>query len=170
LKNCSVAKLEASRPESRSQNAGATELEQSGADGLVLFNRFFQPIIDPEELEVRCVIPLSNSSELPLRLRWLAILSPQLSLPLTVSGGVHTPENVVTSLMAGATTVQIVSALLKSGPEYLAPVIAGVSRWLEEHEYESLAQLRGSMNLERCPDRAAYERTNYIRTLQSWHG
>ncbi len=146
----------------------AAELESSGAAGLVIFNRFYQPDIDIEHLEVAHDLHLSDSSELLLRLRWLAILSAKRKLDLAISGGVHTPTDAIKALMAGATSVQMVSALLRHGPSYLKVVIEGVRHWMIEHEYESLSQLRGSMNLARSPNPAAFERGNYMRLLQSW--
>ena len=148
----------------------ATRLDEAGAGGLVLFNRFYQADIDVEELEVERALHLSNSSELLLRLRWLAILSPRLHASLAVSGGVHTPVDAVKAVMTGADAVQVVSALLERGPGYLAELRRGVAEWLEEHEYDSLAQMRGSMNLATCPDPAAFERANYMQLLQSWTG
>ena len=142
-------------------------LSEAGADGLVIFNRFYQPDIDVEELEV-IRVNLSDSSELLLRLRWLAILSAQVKTSLAVTGGVHTPLDAAKSLMAGAHAVQMVAALLQHGPEHLASVRIGLIQWLEEHEYESLRQLQGSMNLSNCPDPSSYERVNYMRILQSW--
>jgi dihydroorotate dehydrogenase (fumarate) len=146
----------------------AAELESGGAAGLVLFNRFYQPDIDIEALEVGSELHLSDSSELLLRLRWLAILSARRRMHLAVSGGVHTEKDAIKALMAGATAVQMVSALLRRGPAHLTLVRDGVARWMEEHEYESLAQLRGSMSHARCPDPAAFERGNYMRLLQTW--
>lgn len=148
----------------------ARELSVAGARGLVLFNRFYQPDIDPEALEAVPHLVLSDSSELRLRLRWLAVLSSRGGADLACSGGVHTPIDAIKALMAGATAVQMVSALLHHGPSRLAAVRESVVRWMEEHEYESLAQLRGSMNLARCPDPGAFERGNYMRILQSWRG
>ena len=146
----------------------AQELDLLGADGLVLFNRFYQPDIDPEVLEVVPALQLSDSSELRLRLRWLAILHGRVRLGLAASGGVHTGLDALKAVMAGAHAVQLVSALLRRGPEHLAVVRADLTHWLEEHEYESLAQARGSMSLLRCPDPAAFERANYLHVLQSW--
>jgi dihydroorotate dehydrogenase (fumarate) len=145
----------------------ADQLENSGADGLVLFNRFFQPDIDVEELEVERVLELSTPSELPLRLRWLAILSGGVELSLAVTGGVHSALDAIKAVMCGAHAVQLVSVLLMRGPEYLRTIRKETEQWLEEHEYDSLEQARGSMNLERSPDPAAYERANYIHILQS---
>jgi dihydroorotate dehydrogenase (fumarate) len=146
----------------------ARRLEQAGVDGLVLFNRFYQPDIDIEALEVRRQLHLSDSSELPLRLRWLAILSPQRSLTLTCSGGVHEPADALRALMAGADGVQLVSALLKHGPKHLQQLVQAVTAWMEAHEYGSLDELRGNMSLVSCPDASAYERANYMLMLQSW--
>ena len=146
----------------------ARRLEGAGASGLVLFNRFYQPDIDPEALEAVPRLILSDSHELLLRLRWLAVLSGRSQVSLACSGGVHTTLDAIKALMAGATVVQLVSALLQHGPFRLAAVREEVGRWLEQHEYESLEQLRGSMNLARCPDPSAFERANYMRILQSW--
>lgn len=148
----------------------ARKLEEAGADGLVLFNRFYQPDIDPIALDVKRDLHLSDSSELLLRLRWLAVLSGQRNLSLAASGGVHTHMDAIKAIMAGAHGVQMVSALLKHGPARLREIIAGVKAFLEEHEYESLEQMRGNMNLSRCPDPSSYERANYAEILQSWHG
>jgi len=146
----------------------AHQLDQAQPAGLILFNRFFQPGIDVEELEVRRELNLSDSSELPLRLRWLAILCGRVKASLAVTGGVHTVLDVIQSVMAGASAVQLVSALLLKGPEHLAALRAELARWLEEHEYESLRQMQGSMSLLTCPDPQAYERANYMHMLHSW--
>jgi len=146
----------------------ARRLDQAGADGLVLFNRFYQPDIDAENLEVSRHLTLSSPAELPLRLRWLAILSGRLRASLAVTGGVHGALDPVKAIMAGAHAVQMVSALLRGGPEYLRHVREETVAWLQEHEYESLGQLRGSMSLESCPNPAVYERANYMLMLQGW--
>ncbi|RMD81293.1 MAG: dihydroorotate dehydrogenase-like protein [Candidatus Dadabacteria bacterium] len=146
----------------------ARRLEEKGANGLVVFNRFYQPDIDVDELEVVPVLHLSDSSELLVRLRWLAILSATVGCSLAVTGGVHTGIDAIKAVMCGAHAVQMVSALLRHGPGHLAKVRAEMAAWLEEHEYESLAQARGSMGLDRCPNPRAYERGNYVRMLQSW--
>jgi dihydroorotate dehydrogenase (fumarate) len=146
----------------------ARRLDEAGADGLVLFNRFYQPDIDIEELQARRALHLSHSSELPLRLRWLAILSGRVRASLAVSGGVHTVVDVIQSIMSGAHAVQVVSALLQRGPAYLAQLRQELTEWLEEHEYDSLQQMQGSMNLESCPDPRIYERANYMLMLQGW--
>ncbi|MEE8312496.1 MAG: dihydroorotate dehydrogenase-like protein, partial [Candidatus Binatia bacterium] len=139
-----------------------------GIHGLVLFNRFYQPDIDVENLEVRHALELSSSSELLPRLRWLAILSGRLEASLAVTGGVHTAVDAVKAVMCGAHAVQMVSALLMHGPGHLAKVREDLSAWLEEQQYESLAQMQGSMGLLRCPNPRAYERANYVQMLQSW--
>ncbi|HET9933638.1 MAG TPA: dihydroorotate dehydrogenase-like protein [Polyangiaceae bacterium] len=147
-------------------------LIDAGADGLVLFNRFYQPDFDLEALEVRHSLELSSSSELLLRLRWLAILSAQLapSVTLAASGGVHNAVDALKAVMAGAHGVQMVSEILHHGVNRFAEVRRDMEEWLEKHEYESLAQARGSLNSTRCPDPSAYERANYVRVLGSWRG
>jgi dihydroorotate dehydrogenase (fumarate) len=146
----------------------AERLEGAGADGLIVFNRLYQPDIDVEQLEVARTLQLSDSSELLLRITWLAVLSPHLQGSLAASGGVHTTVDAVKAVMAGAHAVQMVSALLRHGPEHLRTVRTGVAEWLAEHEYESLRQMQGSMNLQRCPDPKAFARVNYVHLLQSW--
>lgn len=144
------------------------ELEGVGAKGVVVFNRFYQPDFNIDELEVQPHLRLSDSTELLLRLRWLAILSPQVRGSLAVSGGVHTTEDIIKALLAGAHAVQMVSVLLRNGPRILTSLLGGLNHWLAERGYEGLDQLRGSLNLGRCPDPSAFERANYIRILQSW--
>jgi dihydroorotate dehydrogenase (fumarate) len=146
----------------------ATELDVAGVDGLILFNRFYQPDIDIEALEVIPRLELSTSSELLLRLRWLAILADRVRCSLAVTGGVHDAADAVRAVMAGAHAVQMVSALLRRGPGYLRMVLDELRAWMGEHEYTSLEQMRGSMSLARSPDPAAFERANYIRVLQGW--
>ena len=146
----------------------AVSLEELGVEGLVLFNRFYQPDIDIQNLEVTPSLRLSDSSELLLRLRWVAILSRQISASLAVTGGVHTETDVIKSIMAGASAVQLVSALLRHGPERLQVIEEKMRQWMEENSYSSVSQMRGSMGLSTCPDPAAFERANYIRTLQSF--
>jgi dihydroorotate dehydrogenase (fumarate) len=148
----------------------AAGLDAVGVNGLVLFNRFYQPDIDIDALEVAPRLRLSDPSELLLRVRWLAILAGRFRGSLAASGGVHGVEDIVKAVMAGADAVQLVSTLLANGPERLAALRDGLTRWLEEHEYESIAQMHGSMSLERCPDPLAFERGNYMRILQTWRG
>lgn len=146
----------------------AQALADAGADALVLFNRFYQADIDPETLDVVRTLELSSSSELLLRLRWLAVLSAQLDTQLAVTGGVHVPVDAVKAVMAGAGAVQVVSALLARGPEYLSTLISGFADWSEDHGYAYLAEMQGCMNLSRCPDPTAFERANYMQVLHSW--
>lgn len=146
----------------------AVALEHAGAAGFVLFNRLFQPEIDIETLEIKRVMHLSNKSELPLRLRWLGVLSTQVKCSLAASGGVHSATDAVKAIMTGAHAVQLVSALLQRGPQEIAALKSGLAHWLEEHQYDSLEQMRGSMNYATCPDPAAYLRANYMMMLQSW--
>jgi dihydroorotate dehydrogenase (fumarate) len=146
----------------------AKRLDEAGADGLVLFNRFYQPDIDVESLEVEPTLRLSDSSELNLRLRWLAVVSGHVRASLAVSGGVHTHLDAVKAVMTGAHAVQVVSGILQQGPDVIRRIREGLTQWLEEHEYDSLEQMRGSMNLLRCPDASMFERANYIRILQGY--
>ena len=146
----------------------AGQLDRAGADGLVLFNRFYQPDIDPETLELNRSLHLSDPRELPLRLRWLGALSGQLRASLAVSGGVHSARDVIKSIMAGAHAEQMVSVLLQNGPGHLKVILDGVKEWMKEFEWESIEPMRGNMSLQRCPDPAAYERANYVQMLQSW--
>lgn len=148
----------------------AHRLDQAGVDGLILFNRFYQPDVDPEALEVVPSLRLSSSSELLLRLHWLAILYGHVGCSLAVTGGVHSGLDALKAVMTGASAVQMVSRLLHDGPETLATVRQQVADWLDEHEYESLGQAQGSLSLHRVPDPTAYERGNYARVLQSWRG
>ena len=146
----------------------ARRLDDAGADGLVLFNRFYQPDIDVESLEVEPTLRLSDSSELNLRLRWLAVVSGHVRASLAVSGGVHTHIDAVKAVMTGAHAVQVVSGILQQGPDVIRRIREGPTQWPEEHAYASLDQMRGSMNLLRCPDASMFERANYIRILQGY--
>lgn len=146
----------------------AKRLAEAGADSLVCFNRFYQPDIDTEELEVKPSLDLSHSEELRLRLRWLALLSGRIDAQLSVSGGVHTGIDMAKSLMAGADSVQMVSGLLYNGPSQIKLVVDEFTNWMEEKEYSSLGELRGCLNYLRCPDPEAIERANYMRVLKSF--
>jgi dihydroorotate dehydrogenase (fumarate) len=145
----------------------ARRLDEAGADALVLFNRFYQPDIDVEQQELLRV-NLSSPAELLLRVRWIGALSGRVRASLAATGGIHTAVDVVKAVMAGGHAAQMVSALLRHGPAYLRQVHDDLARWLEEHEFESLQQMQGSMSLLRCRDPGAYRRANYIRLLQSW--
>ncbi len=146
----------------------AKQLEALGASGVILFNRFYQPDIDIEELEATHRLDLSNSTELRLRLRWAAILHGRLKADIALSGGVHTVEDTIKAIMCGASVVQVVSCLLKYGPSHIGQLITGLSRWLEEHDYKSVEEMRGSMSHLHCPDPSVFERANYLRVLQLW--
>lgn len=145
------------------------QLYAAGANGIVLFNRLYQPDIDIENLKTIPSLYLSDSSELALRLRWLAILEPHFKGSMAVAGGVHSTVDVIKSLMAGATTAQMVSAIMKQGPSLFTKIESELKQWLEEHEYESISQLRGSMSLRTCPDPSAFGRTNYMKILHGWN-
>jgi len=148
----------------------AKVLQGAGADAVVLFNRFYQPDLDIEDLQVVPALELSTSAELRLRLRWLALLYSHLDVPMAVTGGIHTPEDAIKATMAGATGIQMVSATLKHGPGAIKAVRKGMAEWMDEHEYESLSQMRGSLSLMKCPNPQAFERANYMRVLAGWKG
>ncbi len=148
----------------------AQQLVEGGADGLVLFNRFLQPDIDLEHLSAEATLRLSSPVELLVRLRWLAILHGQIKVPMAVSGGVHSAMDAMKAVAAGASAVQMVSALLMKGPEHLNAVREEMIHWMEEHEYQSLQQMKGSMSLEKSPNPLAFTRANYMRMLQGWKG
>jgi dihydroorotate dehydrogenase (fumarate) len=142
----------------------------AGADGLVLFNRFYQPDIDLETLDVVPRLDLSQAWEMRLPTRWIAILRPQLGpgISLAASSGAGAGTDVVKGLMVGADVVMMTSALLRHGPDRLRTVEAELRTWMAEHEYESVAQLRGSASQATVADPSAFERANYMRTLRSW--
>ena len=146
----------------------AFRLDRAGADALVLFNRFYQPDFDLEALQVAPHLTLSTSEELRLRLHWVALLSRTVKCELAITGGVHTPEGVLKGIMAGAQVVMLTSALLKNGIGYLRDLEAGVIEWMELHEYDSIRQMRGSMNAAAVAEPAAFERANYIKVLGSY--
>jgi dihydroorotate dehydrogenase (fumarate) len=143
-------------------------LDDLGVEGIILFNRFYQPDINPESLECIPRIHLSDSSELALRLRWAAIIYPHLHGSIAISGGVHTARDAIKAVMSGAAGVQVVSALLKHGPEHLATILEGVRQWMQENEHNSIRLMQGSMSMTRCPSPSTFERANYMRVLQSW--
>ncbi len=146
----------------------ARELDKAGADALVLFNRFYQPDFDIENLEVVPTVALSTSQELLLRLHWVAILYGHVRPDLAITGGVHTAEDVLKAMMAGARVAMMTSALLRNGIEHLKRVRQGLVSWMEEHEYESVRQMQGSLALRSVPNPAAFERANYMRVLGSY--
>jgi dihydroorotate dehydrogenase (fumarate) len=146
----------------------AARLDSIGAQGIVLFNRFYQADINPEELDTVATLHLSTSNDLLLRLRWLAILSASYRGSLAITGGVHEPIDAVKAIMAGADAVQMVSALLQNGVQRLAVVRKEFERWGDEHGYETIDDMRGSMSLAHVAQPRASERRNYLRILQSW--
>ena len=144
----------------------AKQLEGAGADGLVLFTRFHRVDIDVEELEVIRTLPLSDSSELPMRLRGTAAIAGRVKASIAITGGIHTGLDVIKATMAGAHATQLVSALLRHGPDHLRKVRQELESWMVEHEWDSLNEMRGNMSLERIPDPAAYERANFRMALR----
>jgi dihydroorotate dehydrogenase (fumarate) len=146
----------------------ARELVRVGARGLVLFNRFYQPELDLATLKVEPHLVLSRSEELRLPLRWIAILRGQLSASLAATSGIHTVEDVMKALLTGADVAMMASALLTHGPGHVTRLERAVLGWLEEREYASVNQLKGSVSQKSYDDPAAFERANYVRTLRSW--
>lgn len=144
------------------------QLQDSGADGVSLFNRFYQPSIDLDSLEVAHELHLSSSAESLLSMRWIAILRDQVNLTLAATSGIHTWEDAIRLLLAGADVVHMCSALLKNGPEHLRVVLQEIKQWMEAREYESLAQLKGSVSQQRSSDPSAFARANYLKVLRSW--
>lgn len=143
----------------------AMRLSAAGARGLVLFNRFLYPDISLHRMRVVPTLHLSSSEESLMSLRWIAILSGQVPISLAASSGIHSAEDVVKLLLAGADVTMLASALLRRGPAYLRQVTAGLSAWLEQHEYTSVQEMKGSMSQESSPDPGAFERANYMRSL-----
>jgi len=146
----------------------AKNIELAGANGLVLFNRFYQPDLDIEDLSVEPKLFLSTSSELLLRLRWLAILHGKTNLSLALSGGVHKMHDAIKGIMSGADVLQVVSLILRHGPQALEALSRDVAAWMEAHEYSSVSEMRGCLSHKNSPDPAAFERANYLRVLQLW--
>ncbi len=146
----------------------AARLARAGARGLVLFNRFLQPDIVLEELEVAPHLVLSTSDELRLALRWIAILRGRVDVSLAATGGAHTPDDVLKLLLAGADCVMLASSLLTKGPNHVGTLVRGIEAWMREREYSSVAQLKGSLSQESCPDPDAFERANYMKALKSY--
>ena len=146
----------------------ASRLADHGADSLVLFNRFYQPDFDLENLEVAPRLVLSNSNELRLPLRWVAILYGRLSVDFAITSGIHTSQDVIKGLMAGANVTMMASELLQNGVRRIGQVLNELVTWLNEHEYESVVQMIGAMSQKHCPEPAAFERANYMKMLQSY--
>jgi dihydroorotate dehydrogenase (fumarate) len=146
----------------------AYRLAEAGADGLVVFNRFYQPDFDLDHLTVVPNLVLSSQHELRLPLRWVAILYGRIPADLAITSGVHTHEDVLKGMMAGAKVTMLASELLRHGIHRIAEIVNAMSRWMEEYEYESVAQMQGSMSQQNVADPAAFERANYMKVLQSW--
>lgn len=148
----------------------ALRLAQAGADGLVLFNRFYQPDIDLESMEAQPRLQLSTPSELLLPLRWIAILHGHVNASLAATGGIHDAAGLLKALLAGADVGMIASVLYQKGAAQVGNILAGMRQWMEENDYDSVEQLKGSMSRENCPDPAAFQRGNYMKTLTSYVG
>lgn len=146
----------------------ASRFANEGANGLVFFNRFYQPDLDLEKLEVAPRLVLSNSNELRLPLRWVAILYGRVLADLAITTGVHTSQDVLKGLMAGAKVTMMASELLQNGVRRIKEVLGEVEQWMEEHEYVSVAQMIGSMSQQNCAEPAAFERANYLKVLDSY--
>jgi dihydroorotate dehydrogenase (fumarate) len=146
----------------------AKQLTEAGADGLVLFNRFYQPDIDIEALEVEPNVLLSTPQAMRLPMRWIAILYGRISVDLAATSGIHKANDVLKMLMAGANITMLVSALLRHGIEHLETVEREMRHWMEEHEYESVKQMQGSMSQINCPDETAFERAQYMKAVQTY--
>jgi dihydroorotate dehydrogenase (fumarate) len=146
----------------------AHQIDAAGADALVLFNRFYQPDIDIRTMSVLPQVELSTSSELLLRLRWMAILYGRIRPSLALSGGVEEPSDGIKAILAGADVVQLVSSLLRHGPAHITLMRRGLEQWLEWNHMHTLDEARGSVSMRSVPDSAAFERAQYINTLHSW--
>jgi dihydroorotate dehydrogenase (fumarate) len=148
----------------------ARRLVEAGADGLVLFNRFYQPDFDLDELEVVPNLQLSSSSELRLPLRWIALLYGRVQTDYALTSGVHTTTDMLKAIMAGASVTMVTSEFLQNGIERAGEMLGGMLSWLEEHEYESVLQMQGSMSAQAVAQPNAFKRTNYMKVLSSYHG
>jgi dihydroorotate dehydrogenase (fumarate) len=146
----------------------AKRIADAGADGLVLFNRFYQPDFDLDKLEVVSNLKLSKSDELRLPLRWIALLYGRINIDFALTSGVHKSEDVLKAMMAGAKVAMTASALLKKGPKQASKILGKLVTWMEEREYESIQQMQGSMSQKAVADPAAFERANYINVLNSY--
>jgi len=146
----------------------AYRLDHAGADALVLFNRFYQPDFDLEELTVVPHLVLSNPNEMRLPLRWIAILFGHVKASLALTTGIHSTDDAVKALMAGADVANVASLLLERGAGAITDLVAGIGRWMEEHEYESVAQMKGALSQRNVAEPAAFERANYMKVLGSW--
>jgi len=146
----------------------ATMLDAEGADALVLFNRFYQPDVDIEKLEVTPNLMLSTPVEMRLPMRWIAILYGRIHASMALTSGIHSSEDVIKAVMVGASVANVCSVVLKGGIGKISELLNGLTTWMEEHEYESVEQMRGSMSHKSCPEPAAFERANYMKVLNSY--
>ena len=146
----------------------ARQFDEAGADALVLFNRFYQPDFDLDRLDVNVNLELSTASEIRLPLLWIAVLYGRINASLAATRGVHSPIEVIKYLMAGADAVMTTSALLKNGIDFLSTLVEGLQSWMEQRQYESVRQMKGSMSQINCLDPGAYERANYIKIIESY--
>jgi dihydroorotate dehydrogenase (fumarate) len=146
----------------------ARQFDEAGADALVLFNRFYQPDFDLDKLDVLVNLELSTPSEIRLPLLWIAVLYGRINASLAATRGVHSPIEAIKYLMAGADAVMTTSALLKNGIGFLATLVDGLQNWMEQRQYESVRQMKGSMSQINCLDPGAYERANYIKIIESY--
>ena len=144
------------------------KLIEAGADGLVLFNRFYQPDVDMVEMSVSPNLELSNSSELRLRLRWVGILYNKIKADLAVTGGIHTAKDILKSIMVGANVTMMTSVLLEKGIPYIETLVKGTEEWLRRHNYQSIDELRGILTERNVKETDAFERANYMKVLQSY--
>ena len=151
-----------------SMSAMARRIDQAGADALVLFNRFYQPDIDLESLEVVPNLVLSSSESMRLPLRWVAILHGKVKANLAATTGIHTAEDVLKMIMVGADVTMVCAALFQKGIKHIAKVLADMKKWMEEHEYESISQMKWSMSHKSVAEPAAFERANYMKVLKSY--
>jgi len=146
----------------------ALQLSNAGANGLILFNRFYQPNLDLENLEVVPEVILSTSHDIRLPLRWIAILYGHIPCSFAASGGIHTAEDVVKVIMTGADVAMLCSALLKNGISHLTTLLGSIEAWMEKKEYSSIAQMKGSMSQKSVSEPAAFERANYMKALHNY--
>ena len=146
----------------------ARQFDEAGADALVLFNRFYQPDFDLDKLDVKVNLELSTVSEIRLPLLWIAVLYGRINASLAATRGVHSPIEAIKYLMAGADAVMTTSALLRNGIGFLTTLVDGLRTWMEERQYESVQQMKGSMSQINCLDPGAYERANYIKIIESY--
>ncbi len=146
----------------------AVKLDEAGANGLVLFNRFYQPDIDLEQLEVIPNLQFSSSQEMRLPLRWIALLYGKVKASIAATTGIHNAEDVIKMVMVGADVTMLASVLLTHGIEKLKDILNGIEEWMDKNDYESIKQMKGSMSSRAIAEPAAYERANYIKTLQSF--